>query len=78
MSFVKISSKGQITIPAKIRAFLGVEVKDKLELLVRNNQVVIQPVKPFRELRGSVVHKKGDAKEVMENAVAKHVLESDQ
>ncbi len=75
MSLVKISSKGQITIPAKIRTFLGVEAKAKLELLVRDKEVVIQPVKSFRSLRGSVAHKSGDTREVMEEAVAKHVME---
>jgi AbrB family looped-hinge helix DNA binding protein len=52
MSVVKISSKGQITIPVKIRTFLGVQPKDKLELLVRGNEVIVQPVKSFRSLRG--------------------------
>ncbi len=77
MSFVKISSKGQITIPAKIRNLLGVEAKDKLELLVRDNEVVIQPLKSFRKFRGSVAHKTGNARSIMEDAIAKHVLETD-
>jgi AbrB family looped-hinge helix DNA binding protein len=75
MSFVKLSSKGQITIPVKIRTILGVEAKDKLELLVRNNEVVIQPVKSFKSFRGSVASQEGEAKIIMEDAVAKHVLE---
>ncbi len=77
MSFVTLSSKGQITIPIKIRNMLGVEAKDKLELLVRGKEVVIQPVKSFREFRGSVVPKKGDARKTVKKAVAKHVLDMD-
>ena len=77
MSFVKVSSKGQITIPSKIRSFLGVTAKDKLEVLIRNNEVVIKPVKSFREFRGSVAYKAGNVRETVENAVAKHVLEED-
>jgi len=77
MSFVKVSSKGQITIPSKIRTFLGVGAKDKLEVLIRGNEVVIQPVKSFREFRGSVAYKAGNVRETVENAVAKHVLEED-
>ncbi len=77
MSLVKISSKGQITIPVKIRTFLGVAAKDKLELLVRDNEVIIQPVKSFRSLRGSLAYKQGDARKVVEKAAAKHVLETD-
>lgn len=75
MSLVKISSKGQITIPVKIRAFLGVESRDKLELLVRDNEVVIQPVRSFRTFRGSVSKKSGNVRKTVEEAAAKHVLE---
>ena len=77
MSLVKVSSKGQITIPVKVRAFLGVEAKDRLKLVVRGDEVVIQPLRLFRNLRGSVAHKKGKARRVMEDAVVRHVLETD-
>ncbi len=77
MSLVTISSKGQITIPIKVRTFLGVGAKDKLEIVVRGSEVVLQPVKQFREMRGSLKAKKGNVRKVVENTVSKHVLEKD-
>lgn len=75
MSFVKLSSKGQITLPSRIRNFLGITPHEKLEILVRDNYVVIQPLKPFRKLRGSVKSKKGNSRKVVGKAAASHVSE---
>lgn len=77
MSLVTVSSKGQITIPMKIRTFLGVGAKDKLELILRGKEVVLHPVKPFRNFRGSVKHKKGYPGKTVEDAAARHVMECD-
>lgn len=77
MSFVKISSKGQITLPAKIRKALGVQPKDKLELVLRDKEVIIQPVRSFRDFRGSIIPQEGNRRKSMEQAVAEHVLDAD-
>jgi AbrB family looped-hinge helix DNA binding protein len=77
MSFVKISSKGQITLPAKIRKALGVQPKDKLELVLRDKEVIIQPVRSFRDFRGSIIPREGNGRKSMEQAVAEHVLDAD-
>ena len=42
MSIVKITQKGQVTIPAQIRKKLGT---DFVEITVRGGEVVIKPVK---------------------------------
>ena len=75
MSFATVSSKGQITLPAKIRTEFGIRSKDKVQFLVRNNEIVIKPLRSFRELRGTIAHRKGDSRKAMRDAVAQHVLE---
>ncbi|EDP74795.1 AbrB/MazE/SpoVT family DNA-binding domain-containing protein [Hydrogenivirga sp. 128-5-R1-1] len=42
MSIVKITRKGQVTIPAQIRKKLGT---DFVEITIREGEVVIKPVK---------------------------------
>ena len=75
MGFVTVSSKGQITLPAKMRKQLGIRTMDRIQLVVRNHEIVIKPLRSFRELRGTVSPKEGDSRRVVEKAVAKHVLE---
>lgn len=77
MTLSTISSKGQVTLPAKIRAHLGINLKDKVQILIRNDEIILKPVKSFRELRGTIPFKKGDSREKVTEAVAKHVLEMD-
>ncbi len=77
MSFVTISSKGQITLPSKIRKALGIYPGDKLQLELRDKEMVIRKVRSFRDFRASIIPKKGDAQKCMEEAVARHVLGTD-
>ncbi len=74
MSLATVSSKGQVTLPAKIRHALGIRSKDKVQFLVRDNEIVIRPLRSFRQLRGSLSPRKGDHRKAMRNAVARHVI----
>jgi AbrB family looped-hinge helix DNA binding protein len=40
-----VSPKGQVTIPAEIRAILGVKPKDKVAFEVKEGEVVIRPAR---------------------------------
>ena len=51
----KITSKGQITVPKRVRQSLGVETGDSVVFEVRGGDVVIRPVRrenPFEKYRG--------------------------
>lgn len=74
MSLATVSSKGQITLPAKVRLKLGIRSRDKVQFFVRENEIVIKPLRSFRQLRGSVSPKKGDQRKAMRDAVAQHVM----
>ncbi len=51
----KLTSRGQTTIPKHIRERLGLEAGDRVLFLVKDGEVVLQPVKhSLRDLRGSV------------------------
>ncbi len=75
MSLATVSSKGQITLPAKIRAILGIRSKDKVQFIIRDNEIIIKPLRSFRELRGTIKPKKGDPRKVARDSVARHVME---
>ena len=51
----KLTSKGQTTIPKEIRDYLSLEPGDRVLFLVKDGNVVVQPVKlTLLDLRGSV------------------------
>lgn len=65
-----VTSKGQVTIPKAIRAFLKIAPNDKVDFSVENGQVILKPLKTLKDLRGCVPGKgKGDIK--MERRLSK-------
>lgn len=75
MSLATVSSKGQITLPAKIRKEFRIRSMDKVQFLVRDDEIVIRPLRSLRDLRGSISPVKGDAREAAREAVSRHVME---
>jgi AbrB family looped-hinge helix DNA binding protein len=54
-SSAKITSKGQITIPLKVRTALGVKEGDKLVFEQNGDEMVVRPMKkesPFAKYQG--------------------------
>lgn len=47
---VRLSSKGQITIPAEARAVLGLGRGDSLNLEIRDGRILLSPVRGLDEL----------------------------
>ena len=48
-----MTSRGQITIPAEIRDKLGLISGNKLEFLIRDDQIIMLPInKSIRKLKG--------------------------
>jgi antitoxin PrlF len=51
-----ISTKGQVTVPKKIRNRLGLRVGDRVEFVVQGNDTVIRPARaagnPFEKYAG--------------------------
>ncbi len=56
MTSAKVSSKGQITLPADARRKLGIEPNSRVDVVVRDNEIVIRPLKTIAELEG-IFHK---------------------
>lgn len=51
----KLTSKGQITIPKRIREKLNLEPGDRVVFFEREGEIVLQPIKhTLLDLRGSV------------------------
>lgn len=55
---VSITSQGQISISAKLRRKLGLEKKRKAFVTEQTGKIIIEPVKDFLELAGSLKTKK--------------------
>jgi len=55
----KVTSKGQTTIPGKIRKALRIKPGDKLEYLVEGDHATIRVHLGARSLRGVLASKKG-------------------
>jgi len=53
MGIVKISSKGQITIPKEVREALGLKPGDRVEIRVEDDFAILEPLKkPSESMRG--------------------------
>jgi AbrB family looped-hinge helix DNA binding protein len=52
MMIVKISERGQISIPASMRKKLGIKPKSKVSVDVGEKEIVIRPVKSVLEVAG--------------------------
>ena len=61
MSEAKLTSKGQLVIPKKIRDYMNLQPGDRLDFVVRDDgEVVIRPVvSEVRDLRGMLKKKGG-------------------
>ena len=49
---VKVTRKGQTTIPAKIREQLGIKEGDELAVEVRDQQVIFKPIHRLEDCAG--------------------------
>jgi len=51
---ISITSQGQISIPAKVQKQLGFKKPSKAILRVEGDRIVVEPVKDFLEMGGSL------------------------
>ena len=73
---VSITSQGQISIPAQIRRLLGLSKTSKAIVSVENDKVMIEPVKDFLTMRGSLkTNKKPLSNEKLHDLFASSVAE---
>jgi len=54
MESVTVSTKFQVVIPLKIRQMLHIKSGQKMQVIAYNNRVVMIPVRPIQEARGSL------------------------
>lgn len=75
---VSITSQGQISIPAPLRRKLGLEKNKKALVSEENGTIVVQPIKDFLQMKGTLKsNKKYDPKKVrqaFEEYLAKEVV----
>ena len=54
MDSVTVSPKFQVVIPREVRKRLGVKAGQKMQVIAYDNRVVLIPVRPMKEARGSM------------------------
>lgn len=54
MESVTVSTKFQVVIPQKVRQMLHIKSGQKMQVIAYNNRVVMIPVRPIQEARGSL------------------------
>ena len=59
MPHSKVTSKGQTTIPGKVREALRIKPGDKLEYVVEGDHVTVRVHLGTRSLKGALASKKG-------------------
>lgn len=52
MTIARVSNKGQITLPAKVRKSLGIRPNSRVELDIRANEIVVRPARTVRDVAG--------------------------
>ena len=52
MTQVAVSNKGQVTLPAPMRRKLGIKSRSKVEVEIRQSEIVIRPAKTIRDVAG--------------------------
>lgn len=52
MPTVKVSSKYQVVIPREVRKITEIKPGTKVDVQVRNGEIVLVPVRPMKEMRG--------------------------
>ncbi len=54
MDAITVSSKFQVVIPRKVRERLKIQRGQKLQVIAYDNRVVLIPMRPIQEARGSL------------------------
>ena len=54
MDSVTVSTKFQVVIPQKVREMLHIKSGQKMQVIAYNNRIVMIPVRPIQEARGSL------------------------
>jgi AbrB family looped-hinge helix DNA binding protein len=54
MDSVTVSPKYQVVIPQKARQLLNIKKGQKMQVIAYDNRVVLIPVRPIQEARGSL------------------------
>lgn len=52
MTTIKVSEKGQVTLPAELRRELGFSPRSRLEVEVRDGEMILRRVRTAEELYG--------------------------
>ena len=70
-----LTSRGQITIPQKIRKALHLEANDKITILVKNDTLILKPIKGNILDIGASIKIPGDQKPIDFRKVRKQVID---
>lgn len=67
MNAVTVSTKYQVVIPQKVRQALNIQPGQKMQVIEYGNHIVMIPVRPIEEARGSLPGINTDSKREKED-----------
>jgi AbrB family looped-hinge helix DNA binding protein len=74
-----VTTKGQVTIPKRIRDRLDIKPNDRVDFFVEGERAILVPVRPLSQLRGTVTAQPGSTirseRRKAKRAVAKRIRE---
>jgi len=73
MITAQLSDKGQITVPARVRRKLGMKPRSRVEIEVRDNELVLRPMKSVSELSG-ILHEYAKGKTTDWDTIRKETM----
>ena len=57
-----------------MRNKLDIKPKDKVEIIIRGDEIIIKSLPSFRRQKGIIAAKRGSARKAMERVVSKHIV----
>jgi AbrB family looped-hinge helix DNA binding protein len=73
MASLAISSKGQITLPARLRRQVGLALHEKVQVLAEGDHLVVRKADSLLKWQGALGKAKADERGVMQDEVADQV-----
>lgn len=63
---VRVTAKGQATIPSQFREMFGIQAPGRVRFVVENGLLVVRPVRAPREMRGMLAETRRPGESVAE------------
>lgn len=75
MTSVRVSEKGQVTLPARVRRELGIKSRSQMEVEIKGGEIILRPIKSIMELSG-ILHEYAKGKSTDWNTIREETMKA--